>query len=198
MIPRHLKIAVIVMLGVVLAMGFYLRHLKRSAAQLPSGSENLPVAPPVSGPTEKVALYVAYDTPGMLVARPASIPLPSDRQERAQAVLRALLAAYTGEFSTHPIAPGSEVKSVYLVPPGIAVVDLNPPFADGHRSGILVEELTVLSLVQTLAVNVPGVTRVKFLIDGKMRETLAGHASLADFYDVAKVKPVVEQLLAAP
>jgi hypothetical protein len=41
--------------------------------------------------------------------------------------------------------------------------------------------------VETLAANLPGVNRVKLVIDGKERETLAGHADLADFYDVAAV-----------
>jgi len=55
---------------------------------------------------------------------------------------------------------------------------------NAHRSGVFVEELTMLSLVQTLATNVPNVHQVKFLVDGKERETLAGHADLKQSYDV--------------
>jgi hypothetical protein len=69
----------------------------------------------------------------------------------------------------------------------VAVVDLNAAFADQHRSGILDEQLTVDSLVETLAVNVPGVSRVRILVDGKTRDTLAGHADLTDFFDVTTV-----------
>jgi hypothetical protein len=67
----------------------------------------------------------------------------------------------------------------------MAIVDTNSVFADRHRSGILVEQLTVASIARTLAANVPGTIRVKILVEGKERETLAGHADLADFYDTA-------------
>jgi hypothetical protein len=58
----------------------------------------------------------------------------------------------------------------------------------------MVEELTVFSLVQTLAANLPGVAQVKILVNGQERETLAGHADLADFYDVAAVNREVGQM----
>ena len=60
-------------------------------------------------------------------------------------------------------------------------------FADQHRSGILSEQLTVNSLVETLAVNVPGVQRVNILVEGQTRETLAGHADLSEAFDAAAV-----------
>ena len=67
---------------------------------------------------------------------------------------------------------------------GRRVIDINGAFADEHRSGVMVEQLTVDSLVETLAVNVPGIQRVKILVDGKDRDTLAGHADLSDRFDV--------------
>ena len=140
-------------------------------------------------------MYVAYDDPGILRAQPAHIPLPAGRQERAQELLRALVGLYVDKLSSpHPLAPGAEIRDVYLVDPGLAVIDANAAFADGHRSGILIEELTVASLVQTLSVNIPGITRVKILVDGKARDTLAGHADLSDFYDVSTVNQLVLQL----
>ena len=148
----------------------------------------------MQGPTEQVTLYVAYDDPGVLRVQSASIPLPAGRQERAQELLRALLALYLDKSSSHPLGLGAEVRDVYLVDPGLAVVDINDAFADGHRSGVLVEELTVASLVQTLATGIPGVNRVKILVGGRERETLAGHADLSAIYDVASVGQMVAEL----
>lgn len=194
MIPRHLKIGVTVLLAAVLGLSAYMWRLKRHAARPPVAEEPAHVAPPVTGPKEQVTLYVAYDEPGILVARAASIPLPQGRQERAQEVLQALLARYLEENSSHPLPAGSEIRNVYLVDPGLAVIDTNAALADRHRSGVLVEELTVISLVQTLSANVPGINRVKILVDGKERETLAGHADLIDLYDTANVQQVADQL----
>jgi hypothetical protein len=131
---------------------------------------------------------------GILQAQPARIPLPSFRQERAEELLRALLVIYLDKSSPHPLPPGSEIRSVYLVDPGLAVIDINAAFADGHRSGVLEEELTVASLIQTLAANIPGILRVKILVEGKERETLAGHADLSQFFDVSAVNQLTQQL----
>src|SRR5579862_2176485 len=153
-----------------------------------------PVSAPVQGPSESVTLYVAFDDPGVLRAQTATIPLPAGRQERAQELLRGLLALYLDKSSSHPMGPGSEIRDVYLVDPGLAVIDINDALADGHRSGVLVEELTVASLVQTLSANIPGILKVKILVEGKPRETLAGHADLSAFFDVGAVNQLVSQL----
>jgi hypothetical protein len=195
MIPRHLKIGVAAMLALALAMSVYAWRMRGGMQQAePAAAYIHPVTAPVQGPTEPVTLYVAYDDPGSLRAQGASIPLPAGRQERAQELLRALLGLYLEKSSSHPLGAGAEIRDVYLVDPGLAVIDTNDAFADGHRSGILVEELTVASMVQTLAANIPGINRVKILVGGKERETLAGHADLTGFYDVSAVSQMVGEL----
>jgi hypothetical protein len=195
MIPRQLIIGVAVLLLAVLAMSAYVWRMRGHAAALPAVSNDTrPLAPPVAGPSEQVTLFVAHDEDGSLRPQSAQIPLPSGRQERAQELLRSLLALYLDKSSPHPLASGAEVKSVFLVDPGVAVIDLNAAFADGHRSGVLVEELTVASLIHTISANTPGIQRVKILVDGKPRETLAGHADLSDFYDVTAINQLSTQL----
>src|SRR5262249_3032025 len=140
MIPRHLIIGVAAMLTLSLAMGIYVWRMRRRVVSRESAINTRAVAPPVSGPTEQVALYVAYDDPGLLRAQPTRIPLPAGRQERAEELLRALVSLYLDKSSPHPLSAGAEVRNVYLVDPGLAVVDVNSAFADRHRSGVLVEE----------------------------------------------------------
>jgi spore germination protein GerM len=175
------------MLVVVVAMGTYIRRMGRQAAEFRSAADLQPVAPPPLGPTETVTLYIADDAAGTLRAQSAQIPLPSGRQQRAEELLRALLRIYQQPGASHPLAPAADIRSIYLVAPGAAVIDLNTAFADQHRSGILDEQLTVNSLVETLAVNVPGVNRVRILVEGNARETLAGHADLTDFFDARTI-----------
>jgi hypothetical protein len=195
MIPRHLMLGVAVLLAITLGMSLYVWQMRgRVDRGELSAADTQPVAPPVSGATEQVILYVAYDDSGVLRPKPLRIPLPSGRQERAAEMLHALLNLYLDKFSPHPLGAGSEVRDVYLVDPGLAVIDLNAAFADSHRSGVLVEELTVVSLVHTLSANIPGIARVKILVDGKERDTLAGHADLSNFYDVPAVNQVAAQL----
>ncbi len=195
MIPRHFFIALSVLLGAVLGMGIYAWHMRGRAASTPAPSvDTQPVIPPAAGNTERVTLFVAYDDIGVLHAQSAQIPLPSVRQQRAEELLRALITLYLEKSSPHPLPPGSDIRSVYLVDPSLAVIDINAALADGHRSGVLVEELTVASLIQTLSANIPGILKVKILVEGKQRDTLAGHADLSNFFDVSAVSQLASQL----
>jgi hypothetical protein len=194
MIPRHLIIAVAVMVAVALGMSLYAWRMRGrvSRAEVPVNTQ--PVAPPAAGPSEQVTLYVAYDDAEVLRPRAVRIPLPAGRQERAEELLQALVDLYLDKSSPHVLGPGSEIRGVYLVDPGTAVIDLNAAFANGHRSGVLIEELTMASLLGSLSANIPGISRVKILVDGKERDTLAGHVDLTNFYDVAAVNQLVAQL----
>jgi sporulation and spore germination protein len=193
MIPRHLLITVVVLLAAVFGLGFYLLHLK-SRAEENRGADTRPVTAPVSGTKTRATMFVADDAAGVLRERDQEVILPAEPSLRAREVLRALLADYQQKNSAHPMPAGADITDVYMVSGNLAVVDLNSDFADGHRSGILVESLTVTSMVQTLAANVPSITQVKFLVNGKERETLAGHADLDSRYDVAAVRQLVTGL----
>ena len=197
MIPRQLAIATAILFSLAVGMSLYVWHLQRREALNPRPAmPEQHLSPPVSGPTERVTVWVAYDDPGNLRPQSISIPLTTGRQERAQELMRALLSIYVDKNSLHPLAAAAEVHDVYLVDPGLVVVDVNTAFADGHTSGILAEELTVVSMIQTLSVNTPGLMRAKILVDGKERETLAGHADLSGFYDVSQVAALAKQLSA--
>src|SRR5438874_2058522 len=69
-------------------------------------SQQQQMAPPSNGTNTAVTLYVASDEAGALRRTQATISLPSERSERARAVLRALLGTYLQSGSPHPIAPG--------------------------------------------------------------------------------------------
>ena len=193
--PRQLAIAMSVLIVVALSLGIYTWRMGKTVTSAPSAAvDSRPLAPPVSGPTERVILFVAHDEDGSLRPESAQIPMPSGRQQRAEELLRALLSMYLDKNSPHVLGSGSEIRSVFLVDPGVAVIDLNSAFADTHRSGVLVEELTVASLIHTISANTQGILRVQILVDGKQRDTLAGHADLSSYYDVSAVNQLAAQL----
>lgn len=195
MIPRQFVITSGVLFVLTIAMSIYVWRLRqREMLKPPPIAQAQHVTPPASGPMEKVTVYVAYDAPGELRALSISIPLASDRQQRAEGLLRGLISLYTANKSPHPLPAGAEVRDVFLVDPGLAVIDVNSAFVDGQVSGMLSEELTVASMIQTLSANIPGLTRVKILADGKERETLAGHVDLSGFFDVSQISELANQL----
>jgi hypothetical protein len=192
---RPLTIATGLLLAAVLGMGAYLYILRRNEqAGAQSVPDTRPISVPVAGPASPVTLYLAYDDLGVVRAQEASIALPADPAQRGREILHALVGEYAKRPSSHELPAGADVKDVFLVSDDTAVVDTTPAFAEGHRSGIYVETLTIISLVKTLTANLPGITRVKILVDGKERETLAGHADLERFYEVATVEQLLDQL----
>lgn len=195
MIPRHLMIAMAVLVVAALGLSTYAWHMRKTAASAPvSPVDTRPLAPPVAGPTERVVLFVAHDEDGSLRPEFSQIPMPSGRQQRAEELSRALVSLYLEKSSPHPLGQGADIRSVFLVDPEVAVIDVNGAFADTHRSGVLIEELTVASFVHTISSNIPGILKVKILVDGKDRQTLAGHADLSAFYDVWAVNQLATQL----
>jgi len=176
-------------------MSLYVWQLRSHAdAVAPTLAAPQAVAPPGAGPAKRVTLCVAYDNPGVLRSNSVSLPLSSERQRRAAELLRALLNTYSAKDSPHPLPNTAEVRNVYFVDPGLVVIDVNAALADGQTSGVLAEELTVTSLVQTLTANLEGIQRVKILVDGKERSTLTGHADVSGAYDVSQVSALAKQL----
>ncbi|MGB8890041.1 MAG: GerMN domain-containing protein [Candidatus Korobacteraceae bacterium] len=191
---------IMVMFGVLaliaVALGFYALHLKRKVARdaQAAAEQQLAMAPPGNGPPEPVTLYVATDSDGTLRKTTITVPLPAERSERDRAVLRALLAQYLKSPSPHPIGAGADVREVYLMGDDTAIVDMDSAFADAHPSGVLAEELTVASIVVTLNANDSKIGRVKILVNGQERDTLAGHADLRRFYEAANMGQVVKDM----
>ena len=61
---------------------------------------------------------------------------------------------------------------------GEAYVDLSAEVTSKHPGGSLDEIFTVYTIVNALTVNLPAITRVQILVDGKEVDTLAGHVDL--------------------
>jgi len=196
---RQFFVIIALLFALTMAMALYVWQLRRRewiSQRVTVSAKAQHVAPPTSGAKEQVTIYVADDRAGTLRAQSVSVPLASARQPRAESVLRALINIYTSKNSPHPLAMGADIRNVFLVDPGLAVIDLNSPFVDGQVSGILPEELTVASMVETLAANIPGLTRVKILVDGKERSTLAGHIDLSGFFDVSQFAELTKEFSA--
>lgn len=193
MIPRHFQITIGLLLLAILFSGIVIIQL-RQREQANAQPEGLSVSAPMSGgKPERIRILVAYDGDQALRWRVADALMPTDPASRAREAMQTLLAQYLESPSPHPLAKGTDIKDVYLIGNDTLIVDTTAPFADGHPSGILREELTLVSLIETVSANVAGVKRVKFLVDGKERETLAGHADLISFYQTSAIHDLARE-----
>ena len=194
MIPRHFQITIALLLAAILVSGFYIIRLthKEQAKSLPRLEENL-TAPTITARPEHIQVLVAYDEDRALRWREATVKLPNERNLRAREVLRAVLAEYLQHPSPHPLGNGADIKGVYMINNETALIDTTTQFADSHPSGILLEEMTICSLIETLTANVPGITKIKFVVDGQERDTLAGHVDLMSFYQSSAVHELARE-----
>jgi Sporulation and spore germination len=192
-IPRHFQITIALVFLAILISGLVIIRLNHREEAMTLRAEAAPAAPQVSGKQERIQVLVAYDEDQALRWRPLDVFLPADRGLRARETLRSLLAQYLQNPSPHPLPRGADIREVYFIGADTLIIDTTAQFADGHPSGILLEEMTLASLIETLNANVPGVSKVKFLVEGKERETLAGHADLMTFYQTAAVHQLARE-----
>ena len=97
--------------------------------------------------------------------------------EQARRIVEAQLAEAPPPYVSS-IPPGTALRALFIGERGEAFVDLSADVRSKHTGGALDELLTTYAIVNALTVNLPAITRVQILIDGKEADTLAGHVDL--------------------
>lgn len=199
MIPRYQKVLLwILLVSSVLMAAYLIRMRARAQDRLAAIPDSAPMPIPVEAAPMQVTLLIANDEDGSLAPEQEQLALPGEATTRARTLLNDLFAEYAKPESPHPLAPVVAVDDVFLLPvpesnaahpQQMAVINLDGSFVDHQPSGILVENLTLLSILGTLHANFPQIAQVTFLVDGHARETLAGHADLSRTYLTANDVP---------
>lgn len=199
---------VLLVLASLIMGGVLFRMKERAHQRMLAGQDSAPTQAPAVAAPEQATLLVANDDDNSLRGQVYSLPLPADPGARARAVLGKLLDLYAAQDSNHSIPGGAvSVAQVFLLPAEVegapawrsaskndsgaemAVVNLKSSFVASHPSGLETETLTVLSICGTLHANLPRVTQVRFLVDGEVRPSLAGHADLTRTYLASDAVP---------
>jgi len=99
-----------------------------------------------------------------------------DPSAQARAILEAQFAPAEAP-AISAIPAGTTVHGVFVAN-GDAYIDVSHDIVAGHPGGSLTEQLTVHTIVAAVLSNLPAVTGVQILVDGKEVDTLAGHVDL--------------------
>jgi hypothetical protein len=148
-----------------------------SPSQATRGGAPVEEAPIGSGRTIRATLFYANETGDGLVGVEREVPQADDTAEQARNIL-------DRQFEPAPppliqvVPEATRVRTVFLIEGGVAFVDLTGEVASTHPGGSLDELLTVYAIVDALTVNLPSITSVQILVDGKEVDTLAGHVDL--------------------
>lgn len=122
--------------------------------------------------------YVSADGAG-LVAVAHDVVFGATPAEQATRIVEAQVAAAPNERLS-AIPKGTTVRAVFLTDGHQAYVDLGGTIASGQTGGSLDEALTVYAIVNAVITNLPDVTGVQILVDGKEVDSLAGHVDLRE------------------
>jgi hypothetical protein len=146
----------------------------RSAAAKPAAAPAVP-APP--GRKIKARLFYVADDGTRLTSVERDVAYGEGADEQAREIVAAQVAPVV-EPLVSAIPPGTTLRAVFITKSGDAYVDLSREARAAHPGGTVNELLTVYTIVNALTANLPAVTAVQVLIDGKEVDTLSGHVDL--------------------
>ena len=125
----------------------------------------------------KARLFYVADDGLRLIAAERDVAFGEGTIEQAKEIINAQIAP-VAEPTLSAVPPGTQLRSLFVGEHGDAYVNLSREFSSAHQGGSLNELLTVYTIVNALTVNLPAVTSVQVLIEGKEVDTLAGHIDL--------------------
>jgi spore germination protein GerM len=135
-----------------------------------------PAAPAAPEDSRKIKarLFYVSDDGTRLTAVEREVPYAEQSVAQARRIIEAQIAPVAAPLVS-AIPAGTMVRAVFVTEQGAAFVDLSSELAAAHPGGSLNELLTIYTIVQALTTNLPAVTSVQLLVDGKEVDTLAGH-----------------------
>lgn len=165
--------------GALLALGLWL-VIALLPGVLSPPPERGAAPPPEPAPAARriqATLFYVSDDGSELVPVVREVPFGDTPADQARHIVAAQLRP-PADGLVSAIPAGTSVRGLFLSPRGEAYVDLSPEAASGHTGGSLDEALAVFAIVNAVTANLPDVTAVQILIDGKEVDSLAGHIDL--------------------
>ena len=149
---------------------------RRSTA--PKAAAGVPTAPAGPGRKIKAHLFYVADDGTRLTDLERDVSFGEGTVEQARQIIEAQIAP-TVEPLVSAVPPGTKLRALFVTERGEAYVDFSGELVTRHSGGSTDEMLTVYTIVDVLTANLPAVTSVQVLVDGKQIETLAGHVDLS-------------------
>jgi spore germination protein GerM len=171
--PSTLAIAALA----IAAVALMLIVVPGSRRSEPSAAPADPPAPAAAERKITATLYYIAEDGMSLVGTQREVPFGEGVLEQARHILAAQLGDAPAPLAS-AVPEGTALRALYVTERGDAFVDLSSEARTNHTGGALDELFTVYAIVDALTVNLPAITRVQILVDGKEVDTLAGHVDL--------------------
>ena len=177
---RSITITAISAVAIVLTTLIVVLAVRRNPAPPAPASAAMTTAPASQvsqGKKIKAQLFYVSDDGMRLVGVEQDVPYAEQPVDQAREILNAQLAPVAAPVVS-AVPAGTVLRALFLTENGQAYVDLSRDVVTAHPGGSLNEMLTIYTIVHALMFNLPAVTAVQLLVDGKEVDTLAGHVDL--------------------
>jgi len=178
---RVLAVAGVAVSAILLAWVLFVA-LPRRYGPRAAGTATAPVPPApaeaaAGGRKIKAHLFYVADDGMHLTSVERDVTYGEGTLEQAREIVAAQVAP-AAEPLVSAIPAGTTVRALFITEDGEAFVDLSAEIMTRHSGGTNDEILTVYTLINALTENLPAITAVQLLVDGKEADTLTGHVDL--------------------
>ncbi len=173
---NNLLLVIIIIFAIASAAGLFAwQRLRVSSVAEPSVQAEAPGL--AAGADEPLSFMVYYPVEGALVSGPVPVSRKPDTQSQARDVLLTVLGGPRAAVS--PVFSQIKLRELFLDEAGTAYADLVADSPNGVQASGLEELMAIYAMVDTLTQNFEEIKQVRFLIDGREAQTLAGHIDLS-------------------
>ncbi len=182
---RNVWISLLLMIAVTGGSALYFFSIADSVLQ-DSGPETEPIFDeaarplyePTDPPIEARMFFPGTSNDVLLRTQDVTIFASAEIENRVRQIVEKLIQGAEDEDLFGRLPDDTRLNEVFVTDNGIVYLDFNSALSDNHPGGVLPEQATIYSIVNSITYNVAGIDRVKILIGGNEKETLAGHCLL--------------------
>jgi spore germination protein GerM len=138
---------------------------------------SVPAGSATQGRKIKAQLFYVSEDGTRLMGVEHDVPFAEPPTDQAREILNAQLEPVAAPLVS-AVPTGTVLRALFITDNGQAFVDVSRDASTAHPGGSLNEMLTIYTIVHALTFNMPAVTAVQLLVDGKEVDTLAGHVDL--------------------
>jgi spore germination protein GerM len=178
-ISRRLAAYIALIAAAVVAGWTVYALARRSIAEDARSGAAAPAAARAGSPGRKIKarLFYVNDDGARLTGVERDVAYAAAPADQAREIISAQIAPAAAPLVS-PVPRGTQLRALFLTERGEAFVDLSRDIVTAHPGGSINELLTVYALVNALTTNLPAITTVQLLVDGRELDTLAGHVDL--------------------
>jgi hypothetical protein len=185
--PRHIKIGLIVLgVGFAITLGLFVNVIGRIQSMMREGEAEgnpftppeMPLYQPTDPPMKATVFFPPVEGDLVLSTEDQTIFRSAELTNRAKQILQKLIEGPMSRQLMASIPKDTKLVEVFVDDNGMAYVDFSGALSANHPGGMLNEQATIYSIVNSLTYNLPEIHQVKILVGGVEKETLAGHCLL--------------------